>query len=123
MKQKKVLIIEDDIQTQRVYYSKLTSVGFGVILASTGKEGLFTAKKMNPDLIILDAMLPGNGMNGFDVLEQLKREEALKNIPVIMLTNLDTEEKVAREIGAADYLVKANVSIDDVSDKVKEYLK
>src|SRR3989344_3618292 len=123
MSQKKILIVEDDIQTQRVYHNKLTSVGYAVILAATGKEGLFSAKKIKPDLVILDIMLPGTGMNGFDVLEAMKKDSNLKNIPVLVLTNLDTEEKVAKEIGANEYLVKANISIDDLVEKVQSRLQ
>ncbi|OGM04169.1 hypothetical protein A2715_05215 [Candidatus Woesebacteria bacterium RIFCSPHIGHO2_01_FULL_39_32] len=123
MSQKKILIVEDDIQTQRVYHNKLTSEGYAVVLAATGKEGVFTAKKIRPDLVILDIMLPGTGMNGFDVLENMKKDQELKNIPVLVLTNLDTEERVAKEIGANEYLVKANVSIDEVAERVNKRLQ
>lgn len=90
--------------------------------AVTGREGLTMVKTENPDLILLDVMLPG-GMNGFDVLEDLKRTEATKNIPVIILTNLDSETNVAKSIGAKDYLVKANTTKDDLVKIVMDCLE
>jgi len=58
-------------------------------------------------------------MNGFDILEELKRRDQWKAIPVIMMTNLDSEEKTAREIGAADYIVKSNVSLDEIISRIE----
>lgn len=117
----KILIIEDDAQLVKLYESMFTDAGFGVITAGTGDAGLQLAAKEKPDAIILDIMLPG-GMNGFDVLELLKRTEELKKIPVFILTNLDSEEKVAREIGAADYIIKAHVDPKQVVQKIKNSL-
>jgi Response regulators consisting of a CheY-like receiver domain and a winged-helix DNA-binding domain len=123
MESKTILIVEDDVLTQKVYYQKLVSLGYGVILAATAKEGLSDAMKKKPSLILLDIMLSGSDMNGFDVLEFLKKNEELKKIPVMVLTNLDSEAKVAKEIGAVEYLVKANVSLDEVIQKIVKYLK
>lgn len=119
---KKILVIEDDQSIQDIYQKKLNAESFEVIQATTGEQGLQAVKKDGVDLILLDIMLPG-GINGFDVLEQLKIDDNYKNIPVLVLTNLDTEEKTARDIGAADYIVKANTPIGKVIDKVKQYLK
>ena len=66
-------------------------------------------------------MLPG-GMHGFDLLERLKADEKLKKIPVIVLTNLESEEKVAKDIGAIDYIVKVHVDPKDVMEKIKKVL-
>lgn len=74
-----------------------------------------------PDLVLLDIMLPG-GLNGFDVLEQMKREETLRKIPVVILTNLDTEEKTSKLIGADDYIIKANTSLAEIVAKIKSKL-
>src|SRR5258708_48782 len=115
---KKILIVEDDEQVSKLYQESLTNEGFKVTIAATGGQGLTLLKTDKPDLVILDIMLPG-GMNGFDVLEQMKKDIDLKNIPVLVLTNLDSERKVALEIGAADYLVKAHTAIDQVVAKVK----
>lgn len=118
---KKILIVEDDLHLQVIYQESLKPLGAEVLLAITGQQGLQMAKEHKPDLVILDIMLP-LGLNGFDVLEQLKRDPELKNIPVVVLTNLDSERKTALDIGAVDYLVKANTSIQDVVTCVKQLL-
>lgn len=117
----KILIIEDDPQLQQVYQESLTLEGFQIIQSFTAEEGLMQASAQKPDLILLDIMLP-NGKNGFDVLEQLKKNENLAKIPVIVMTNLDTEKNTAISIGAVDYVVKANTSIEDIIKKVRSYL-
>ena len=117
-----VLIIEDENLTQQIYKDALISEGFEVIQAFSGKQGLAIAKSERPALIILDVMLP-YGMNGFDVLEQLKKDISLRDIPVLMFTNLDTEEKTALSIGASEYIIKANTSISEVIQKVKQHIK
>lgn len=117
----KILIVEDDVQLLNAYKMLLSTKGYDVLTAGAGQIGYAIAKSEKPDLIILDVMLPG-GMNGFDVLEQLKLFEDTKNIPVLIMTNLETEEKVAKTIGAADYLVKVNTSNDQLVAKVKELL-
>jgi DNA-binding response OmpR family regulator len=118
---KKILLVEDDDILQRMYQKRLQSEGYEVIQARDGKTGLSLAKSDQPDLILLDIMLPG-GLNGFDVLEQLKRDQKTKDIAVLVLTNLDSEEKVAKEIGASGYLVKVNTKPDQVIVKVNELL-
>ncbi len=117
----KILVVEDDPQLQQMYRRKLNFEKFTALVAGTGEEGLRMAKEQHPDLILLDVMLPGN-MNGFDVLEVLKRDENLKAIPVIMSTNLNSEETVAKTIGVVDYLVKANTSLEEVIEKIKKHL-
>lgn len=117
---KKVLLIEDNQYTKKLYEEKLTSEGFEVVSSINAENGLVLAKDESPDIILLDIMLPG-GMNGFDVLEQLKKDERLSNIPVIVITNLDSEEKVAKDIGVTDYVVKANIELNDLIEKIKKY--
>lgn len=121
-KKKVILIIEDDIPLQSAYKTALTKSGYEVIFSATGNDGLQKAKSENPNLIILDLMLPG-GMNGFDVLEQLKGDEKLSKIPIFVLTNLDNEENTAVKIGASKYFVKTNISIDDILSEVDSVLK
>lgn len=118
----KILIIEDDEILVRMYQKKLVSYGYEVIEARDGVEGLTQAQTHKPDLILLDIMLPG-GMNGFDLLEKLKKDAATKAIQVLILTNLESEEKVAKEIGAAGYLVKANNKPDQVIAAIKKLLE
>src|SRR5258708_9735290 len=105
---KKILIIEDSSELQALYTDALTQKGFGVSYAATAERGLTMLATDKPDLLILDIMLPGGG-NGFDVLELMKKDPRYANIPVVIVTNLDSEEKIAREIEVADYIVKSNV--------------
>lgn len=111
---KKILIIEDDASLIKAYGEMFKpESGFEVTGATAGKEGLALIETEKPDLIMLDIMLPG-GMNGFDVLEKLKANPLTEKIPVIVLTNLDSEEKVAKTIGACDYVVKSDTTKDEV---------
>lgn len=119
---KKILIVEDDMGLQKILREKLEQLGLAVTSADNGQGALNSVKESVPDLILLDIMLPG-GMNGFDVMEQLKKHEIYKSIPVIVLTNLDTEQKTALDIGAIDYIVKPNTSIDDVVLKIKNHIQ
>ena len=115
---KKILIIEDDPQLQQFYKDTLTAEGYTVATAFTADDGLQSVKNDKPDLILLDIMLP-NGKNGFDVLELLKKDEQTKSIAVIVMTNLDSEKNTALQIGAVDYIVKANAQVEDIVKKVK----
>ena len=117
---KKILLIEDDPDIQKMYSDKLTFEGYKVLSSMDGQEGLLLARTEKPDLILLDIMLP-RGMNGFDVLEELRKDDDLKDTPVIVLTNLDTEEEVAEKVGATDYLVKANTELPDLVKKIQGY--
>lgn len=119
---KTILFIEDDVEMQKIYAEAFSNNGFEVVSASTADEGVAQAREKNPSLIILDIMLPG-GKNGFDALEQLVADSELAKIPVLVLTNLDSEKDVAMKIGAKDYLVKANSSIEQVVEKVKGLVK
>ena len=119
---KKILVIEDDLKLQQLYQEYLVTEGIEVVVTDTVKEALVHLKSFFPDLIILDIMLPG-GMNGFDFLEQIKRDEQYKKIPVWVMTNLDSERKTALSIGAAEYIIKANTPIEEVVRKIKGYLK
>ncbi len=117
---KTILIIEDDSLLQKVYQEVLSKSGFDVLTAATGPMGLELIKTHKPSLVLLDVMIPG-GMNGFDILEQVKRDPELKDIPIVVISNLDTEKSTAMSIGATDYIFKATTSIDEVVEKVKKY--
>lgn len=114
-------MIVDDPTLHQLYREALVKENVLLVGAITGKEGLDKIYKETPDLVLLDIMLPG-GMNGFDVAEQLKKDPRYSKIPILVLTNLDSEKKSAMAIGAADYLVKANTSIDEVVQKIKRLL-
>jgi len=118
----KVLIIEDETGYQKILKDTFEKEQFEVTLASTGKQGATDLLQNVPDIILLDIILPG-GMNGFDFLEQLKANEKTKNIPVIVITNLASEEKVATQIGASSYFVKSDTTISQIMEKVRQLLK
>jgi len=123
-KQKIILLVEDDAMVVRMYQRKLEHDGFKVNLAFNGEEGLAAVKKERPDLILLDVMMPK--MNGIDTLKALKADKSTKDIPAIILTNLgDNSEDVekCKALGAADYLVKANVSLPQLVEKIRQYIK
>lgn len=120
---KKILLIEDDENLIRSLTDFIKKEGFEIISAMNGEEGIKKAGIINPDLILLDIILPKK--NGFAVLEELKKDENLKNIPVVILTNLEEEKDIekALSLGAYTYLVKANYSLDDILKKVREILE
>ena len=118
---KKIVLIEDDIVIQKIYSHKLEIDGYKVILALSADQGFGLISKEIPDLVLLDIMLPGK-MNGFDLLEMLKKNAKLKKIPVIVITNLDNEKTQALKVGAMDYLIKSNTDITQLSQMVKKYI-
>lgn len=118
----KVLLVEDDKMIIDMYTLKFTQEGYNVVQAENGKDGLDLAKKETPDIILLDIILPQ--MDGFTVLKELKADANLKDVPVVLLTNLgqDGDVKKGLELGANDYLIKANYTPSQVVDKVKSVL-
>jgi len=118
-----VLIIEDDTFLANIYKTKFDMEGFKISNSDNGEIGLADAKKKKPDIILLDILLPK--MDGFAVLEALKADAEVKDIPVILLTNLGQKDDVEKglEAGAVDYLIKAHFKPLEVVDKVKEVLK
>lgn len=104
-----------------MYKTKLEQEGFFVFLANNGAQGLSMAMSQNPDLVLLDVIMPQ--LDGFSVLRELRASASMKNTPIIMLTNLGTDEdkKKGNEYGATDYLVKANLTPAQVCDAIKKY--
>lgn len=119
---KKVLFIEDEPALQRTLTIALKEAGFDALSAFDGETGLNIAKNEKPDIILLDLIIPK--MDGFTVLENLKKDESVKNIPVIVLTNLEATDDVEKVVGlgATTYLVKANYDIAEIVAKIKEIL-
>lgn len=118
----KILIIEDDDFLRSLAVTKLETEGFQVMMAANGQDGLNQVTSFEPHLIILDLMLPI--MTGFDVLKSLKSADATKDIKVIVFSNLGEESdiKTCLDLGANDYLVKANFTLDELVQKIKELL-
>ena len=120
---KRILFVEDEPTLQKTVGTVLRDEGFEVLSAMDGRIGLDVAQKMKPDLILLDLILPR--LDGFQVLAKLKKEEVTKDIPVIVLTNLEGIQDVERalSLGAMTYLVKAEYGLQEVVDKIKSLLK
>lgn len=118
----KILLVDDDEAITTVFATALSKEGYESSHAATGKEGLDKAKSEHPDLILLDQVLPD--MQGNEVLATLKKDEATKNIPVVILSNFSQEELVKQAIneGAADYIFKYQAATSDVVEKVKQIL-
>ena len=117
---KKVLIVEDELSMQRALRSKLEQSGYAISTAADGIQAIEEMRKNRPDLVLLDLIMPR--LDGISVLREMKKDEELRDLPVVILTNLSTGDKVAEamQLGTFDFLVKANYSLDDVLKKVKE---
>lgn len=120
---RKILLIEDEEATYMALTPLLKEGGFEVFHTVDGEKGLEIATAEKPDVILLDLILPG--FSGLDVLVKLKQNDATKNIPVIILSQLSDQDSISRGIalGAIGYLVKSEYQLDDILEKVKEILK
>lgn len=118
----KILLVEDDMGLATVYKARLEAEGFEVVHCDNGETALSDAIKHHPNLIILDVMMPK--ISGFDVLDILRNTPETANIKVVMLTALSQPKDVekAKTLGADDYLVKSQVVIADVIDRIKHHL-
>jgi DNA-binding response OmpR family regulator len=118
----KIVLAEDDKFISRAYFDGLSRAGFDVIQAYDGNAALVKIKEAKPDIVLLDVIMPEK--NGFEVLEELKKDDELKRIPVIVLSNLgqETDIQKGRELGANDYMIKANYSMTEVIEKIKKLL-
>jgi DNA-binding response OmpR family regulator len=118
----KILLVEDDAMISNMYKTKLEHDDIIVLTADNGGQGLDMALNEKPDLIMLDVILPQ--LDGFSVLQEIKQSPTTKHVPVIMLTNLGTDEDKDRgeKLGASDYWVKSDMTPSEVSDKIKKYL-
>lgn len=119
---KKILLVEDDTALAAVYKSRLELEGFDIRDVNNGEDALSAAIEFKPDLVLLDAMMPK--ISGFDVLDILRNTPETTNIRVIMLTALSQpkDKERAESLGVDDYLVKSQVVIGDVVDRVKHHL-
>lgn len=119
---KKILVVDDEMDISKTLAEHFKRKGYEVATAYDGEEGIAKAKEFLPDIILLDILMPV--MDGISALKQLKSDSSTANIPVIMLTNLDTQDKVAgaMEAGTTHYLVKSDYSPEDLDKKVEEVL-
>ncbi len=120
---KQILFIEDESALQKTIGEALHQEGFEVLSALDGEIGIRMAKEKHPALIIVDLVLPKR--DGFEVLEDLKEDEGTKNIPVVVLTNLEDLKGIQRaiDLGATTYLVKSNYRLEEVVEKIKGVLE
>lgn len=120
---KKILLIEDDPFLVDIYTTKLKEAGFEVETAGDGKIGLGKLKKKKPDLALLDIVLPY--VTGWELLEKIRKDEKLKDLKVIILSNLYQEREVKKglELGIMAYLIKANYTPAQVVEEIEKILK
>lgn len=117
-----ILLVEDDTMLHEMYTQKFTKEGYTVLSAYNGLEGIKMAEEHKPAIVLLDIIMPK--MDGFVALKKLKKNDATKDIPVLLLTNLGQEEDIrkGKELGAADYFIKANHTPQEIVNKVKELI-
>jgi two-component system, OmpR family, response regulator VicR len=120
---KKILVIEDDSFLLGLEVTKLEKDSFEVITASNGEEGMDMIIEPGIDLILLDIILPK--FDGFEILKKVRETEQLKKIPVIVFSNLSEEKDIKRaeQLGATDFMVKSNFTLDELVERIKKILK
>ena len=116
------LVIEDEAFILDLLVYKFKDQNWKIISAMNGEAGIEKAKEEKPDIILLDILLPG--MNGYEVLEQLKADEQVKDIPVLVLSNYGQQGEIekSKELGAVDHIVKANIIIEEVIHRAEKIL-
>jgi len=121
---KKILIIEDDTFLQGLEAGKLTKSGFEVKTATTADAGLKILDEETMDFLLLDLMLPGN-KDGFAVLEEVRGKSDYKKTPIIIFSNLgeEAEIKKAKDLGANDFMIKSNFTLEELVEKINELTK
>lgn len=119
---KKILIVEDDTYLANAYRVKLAKAGFEIKNAFDGEEALLIMQNYTPDLVLLDIVMPKK--DGFATLEEIKKNEKLKNIPVILASNLGQKEDIDRgmKLGAIDFFVKTDFTLNNLIEKINKIL-
>ena len=122
-KKTKILVVEDEDFLLDLYQTKLIQEGYEVIIAENGVEGLEMAQQHLPNLILLDILMPR--VDGYEMLKKVKADNKLRNIPVIIFSNLSQKEEIEKglKLGAKDFIIKTSVTPAELVNKVKEYLK
>jgi DNA-binding response OmpR family regulator len=120
---KKILIIEDDAFLQGLESNKLKKEGYEVITASSGEEGIEKINEDGVNFILLDLVLPN--YDGFDILKKIRETEKIKDLPVIVFSNLSEDKyiKQANDLGATDFMVKSNFTLDELVERIASILK
>lgn len=117
----RVLVVEHDEYLYRASKENLTAANFEVLSAHNGIEAISIVRSEKPDLVLLDIMIPLK--NGFDVLEEIKLDKETKDVPVIIFSNLSQPSDIekAKELGAEAYLIKTDISMKEMVEKVREH--
>ena len=119
----KILVIEDDLFLVKAYEVKLTRAGFTVSIVTDGAAGFKALDSFKPDLVLLDLVMPGT--DGFEFLRLVQEHPEYQRIPILVATNLGQESDMARvkDMGVVDYIVKSDMSLDQLIEKIKKVLK
>ena len=119
---KTILIIEDDNFLQGLEATKLKKEGYNVLTASNSVEAFKAMEGTKPDLILLDLLLPD--VDGFMILEKVRQNKDMQSIPVIVFSNLSEKKDVSRatKLGASEFMIKSNFTLDEITKKVKELI-
>ena len=117
-----ILLVEDDTFISGMYQTKLAMLGYTVRVAADGETGWAELQKEVPDIVLLDIVLPKK--DGFEILGDIRSSEKLKNLPVVLLTNLGQKPDVQKglELGADDYIIKAHFTPSEVVEKIEKML-
>lgn len=119
---KRILIVEDE-NIVRLLRIKFEKEGYGVDIARGGHEAMRKIRENRPDLVLLDLLLPE--ADGFSVLKQIRTDDGLKGIPVIIFSNLSNQASIdrARALGISDYIIKSDIDLESLILKISAYLK
>lgn len=119
----KILLVEDDDFLRGICEHKLKKEGFDVFISADGLDALKQVQEKDFHLVLLDVILPN--MNGFEILENIKKDPAKSSMPVIMLTNMGQESEIKKgfDLGAEDYIIKAHFSVEEIIEKIREIIK
>lgn len=118
----KILLVDDDLTLNQMYQERLEMEGYNVLSAKDGQQAIELAKIEKPDIVLLDIMMPG--IDGFQVLDELKRDPDTMMIPVVVVTALiqETVKIKGKQMGASDYVIKSETTPAQLVAKIKEYL-
>lgn len=122
-KGKLILIADDDKFLTNIYEAKLKKENYEVLIARDGEQVMEVVNNQKPDLVILDYLLPIK--NGLEILEEFRKDSSLKDIPVILLSNIEEEQykDKAKKLGAIDYFVKSDTLLQSIVGRIHELLK
>jgi len=119
MESKNIFLVEDDTSMRQLLHNAFAEEGFDVESAKDGEEAIEKLQRITPDMILLDIILPKK--DGFEVLQFVREYEALKNVPVVLLTNLERSEDIekALSLGATTYMVKSNYTLQEIVERIR----